>query len=143
MPTIFYVSYVALWLLLLVGGLLLLLVYRHFGLIALGTADGVQRDGLPVGEVAPALNGVASEGRTVRWETQRGRPGLPIFASPDCEPCADVLPYVNQLAAIHGQTVAVTAMVAGPWEQAAKLIERFGPTYVFGNEKWTHRGNEI
>ena len=44
MTSIFYVSYIAMWMLLLIEGFLLLLVYRHFGLAALGTIEGVQRD---------------------------------------------------------------------------------------------------
>ncbi len=34
MPTIFYVSYIALWVLLLTQGVLILLIYRHFYLLA-------------------------------------------------------------------------------------------------------------
>jgi len=45
MSPVFYVSYGALWLLVLVLGVLVLLLYRHFGMMAMGTLEGVQRDG--------------------------------------------------------------------------------------------------
>src|SRR5687768_13170676 len=111
MPTLFYVSYVALWLLLLVLGVLVFLLYRHFGLAALGTLEGVQRDGLPVGEVAPAVHGVTVEGAAVAWAPEPGRSGLLVFAAPDCAPCAAVLPAVDRVAASrNGRRLAVTAV---------------------------------
>ncbi len=58
MSTLFYVSYVALWVLLLTMGVLVLLLYRHFGMMSLGTLEGVQRDGLPIGSArAPNQRG--------------------------------------------------------------------------------------
>lgn len=56
--TAFLVSYGALWILLLVTALLVFLLYRHFGLMSLATSDAISRDGLPLGEQAPALTGV-------------------------------------------------------------------------------------
>ncbi len=126
MPTLFYVSYAALWLLVLVEGGLLLLVYRHFGLMALGTLEGVQRDGLPVGEVAPQVSVLTAEGAAVDWSPQRGRPELLLFATPDCEPCGRVLPAVARLAAAaNGRHVGVTVLVPGPRQEAARLAEQF------------------
>lgn len=132
MSTIFYVSYGALWLLLLVMGVLLLLLYRHFGMMTLGTLEGVQRDGLPIGTAAPLISGVTAQGDELVWEPRRGRPEFLVFASPNCEPCADVLPHVNRLATRNAQSLGVTAVVAGPQEVAAKLIEQqeHDPAYV-------------
>ena len=132
MSTLFYVSYAALWLLLLTIGVLLLLLYRHFGIQALGTLEGVQRDGLPIGTAAPLISGVTADGRDQTWETRPGRPELLIFASPNCEPCADVLPHVDRLAVANARTLGVTAVVAGPQEIAANLVaqQQQPPTYV-------------
>jgi hypothetical protein len=58
----FYASYAAVWLLVLVLGMLVLLLYRHFGLMSMGTVEGIQRDGLAVGEVAPPIIGSAPDG---------------------------------------------------------------------------------
>ena len=79
MSTLFYVSYAALWLLLLTMGVLVLLLYRHFGMMSLGTLEGVQRDGLPIGSVAPPISGVTAAGQDTRWEPQaRPAPAPPL-----------------------------------------------------------------
>lgn len=128
MSVIFYVSYIGLWLLVLFEGVLLLLVYRHFGLMALGTADGVNRDGLPIGEVAPTFSGVTSQGEDVAWVVRPNRPHLLLFASPDCEPCARILPYLNQLSGANVQ-IDTTVVVPGRPEAATRLVEKFASTY--------------
>ena len=128
MSTVFYVSYGALWLLVLTMGVLLLLLYRHFGMMSLGTLEGVQRDGLPVGAVAPPIGGVTAAGEDEGWEPRRGRPELLLFASPDCEPCKTVLPYVNRLAT-KGKGLGITAVVPGPRESVARLVEQYDPPY--------------
>jgi len=86
MPSIFYVSYVAMWVLLIAEGILLLLVYRQFGLAALGTAEGVERDGLAIGEVAPAIRGVTAQGVSIELVPQPGSLYLLMFVSPTCAP---------------------------------------------------------
>ncbi len=130
MSTLFYVSYAALWLLLLVIGVLLLLLYRHFGVMALGTLEGVQRDGLPVGAVAPPIGGVTATGEDRGWEPRSGRPELLLFVSPDCKPCETLLPVVNRLGATPaGRGIGITAFVPGPRESVARLVERYDPAY--------------
>lgn len=93
---IFWLSYVVLWCLVIRMAVLLLLVYRHFGLMALGTADGVQRDGLAVGDHAPTFAGITASEENKQWPDGR-RAGLLLFAAPGCEPCARVLPFVQSL----------------------------------------------
>ncbi|MGH2560296.1 MAG: TlpA family protein disulfide reductase [Thermomicrobiales bacterium] len=130
MPTIFYVSFGAMWLLLLILGVLVLLVYRHFGVMALGSLEGVQRDGLPVGERAPEVSLTTVEGMKVKWAPRPGTSELLIFAAPDCQPCAKVLPFVSRLATSanhHG--VQATAIVTGPHENVARLVEKFRPAF--------------
>ena len=127
----FDVSYVVLWVVVVVQGVLLLLVYRHFGMMTLGTMEGVQRDGLPIGEDAPALSGVTARGEDVLWEPSRARPNLVLFATPDCEPCRAVLPYVNQLAALPGSLdLEIAAIVPGPREGAERMEEEYNPRFT-------------
>lgn len=131
MSTMFYVSYVALWLLLLVIGILLLLLYRHFGVMSLGTLEGVQRDGLPVGAAAPPLGGVTASGDDAGWEPRRGAVDLLLFVSPDCGPCETLLPVVNRLAASPAaRRLGITAIVPGPRETVARLDEKYHPPYL-------------
>ena len=127
--TLFYVSYIALWLLLLTIGVLVLLLYRHFGMMSLGTLEGVQRDGLPVGSEAPPISGVTADGRDTRWEPRRGQPQLLLFAAPDCEPCAAVLPHVERLARAVDGSLGIAAIVPGPRDEVARFVQRYRPPY--------------
>src|SRR5918997_4079087 len=129
MPTLFYVSYAALWLLLLTLGVLVLLLYRHFGMMSLGTLEGVQRDGLPIGSVAPGISGVTAAGQDTGWQPQRGQPQLILFAAPDCEPCATVLPHVERLARAVNGDLGIAAVVPGPRDEVARFAERYRPSF--------------
>jgi len=126
MPTLFYISYVAMWVLLLLLGILVLLLYRHFGLVALGTVEGVQRDGLPVGEKAPAISGVTAQGETIGWAPKSGRSHLLAFVAPNCGPCARILPFINQLAAMNSH-VEIALIVSGTRDSAIELVNKFHP----------------
>jgi len=130
MSAVFWVSYGALWLLVLVMGVLLLLLYRHFGMMSLGTLEGVQRDGLPVGSEAPPIGGITAAGNDEGWEPRRGRSELLVFASPDCEPCKTVMPAVNRLATAAGDELGVTAVVPGPRESVERLVAQYDPPYL-------------
>lgn len=127
MDTLFYISYAAMWLLLLAEGILLVLIYRHFGLMALGTAEGVQRDGLPIGEVAPAVSGFTTAGERVTWAQRPEHARLLLFVAPECRPCAQVLPYVKHLsAAVHDRLeLTMLAVVAGQPHAVTQLVEKF------------------
>jgi AhpC/TSA family len=121
----FYVSYGALWVLVLGLALLVLLLYRHFGLAALGTLEGVQRDGLAVGEEAREITGVDAHGDPFVWAP--GAATFLMFAASECRPCADVLPSVNHLAGVAPTLdLDVLTIVAGAGESATQLQEKYG-----------------
>lgn len=129
MSTAFYVSYAALWLLVVIEGVLLLLVYRHFGMMTLGTIEGVQRDGIAVGEKAPQIYGVDPTGREIVWEPTTRRAALLVFASPDCEPCGAVLPVVERIArARRDPPINVMTIVPGQMDSAARTRDQYGLT---------------
>jgi methylamine dehydrogenase accessory protein MauD len=119
---VFYTTYVLLWLLVLFQGVLLLLIFRHFGHQALGTLAAVQRDGLRVGAKAPDVEGVQPSGEAVSWRPPGNRTALMLFAAPDCAPCHRVLPYVAG-AARDAPELEVVTVVPGSREDAAKLVE--------------------
>lgn len=125
MSNIFYVSYIAMWALLLIEGLLLLLVYRHFGLAALGTVEGIQRDGLPVGEHVLPFEGVTAKGESINWIPQAGRSYLLAFVSPDCGPCERIIPSLLQLATFYNR-IEVVFVVTGQRSLVTKLENKFG-----------------
>jgi thiol-disulfide isomerase/thioredoxin len=123
MSAAFYASYAALWLLLLLLTVSVFVLYRHFGLMALGTVEGVERDGLKIGEVAPALSAVTPEGGTINWNPSPERSALLFFGAPDCGPCEEVLPFVSRLA--HSLPadgdVEVVTVVIGTKENAGEF----------------------
>ncbi|MGI9253209.1 MAG: TlpA family protein disulfide reductase, partial [Thermomicrobiales bacterium] len=123
------VSYIALWVLVAVMAVLLILLYRHFGMISLGTLEGVQRDGLPVGSVAPAISGVTADGKDMGWDPKTNRNKVLLFAAPDCEPCATVMPYVNKLAR-SGANLDIAAIVPGPKIEAVRMRERYDSPFL-------------
>ena len=129
MSGILLVSYIALWVLVAVMAVLLILLYRHFGMISLGTLEGVQRDGLPVGTVAPAISGITAEGTDAGWEPKSSKYKVLLFAAPDCEPCATVMPHVNRLA-LADRNLEVAAVVPGPKAEAAMMKERYHSPFL-------------
>ena len=124
------VSYVALWVLVAVMAVLLVLLYRHFGMMSLGTLEGVQRDGLPVGSVATTISGITAEGADKRWDPKTGRYQLLLFAAPDCEPCTTVMPHVNRLGRSRDAGVDVAAIVPGPKSEAIRMVNRYDPPFT-------------
>ncbi len=120
----FYASYGALWVLTLAIAVLVLLVYRHFGLAALGSLDGVQRDGLAVGDEAREITGIDANGEPFVWA--KG-PAFLLFAASECPPCAEILPSVNRLAeAAPTLGIEVLAIVAGTGESAVLMHQKYG-----------------
>lgn len=126
MPVIFYVSYVAMWILLLIPGFLVLLIYRHFGLMAMGSVEGVQRDGLSVGERAPAISGITVQGEVINWTPQPTRRYFLAFVSPNCSPCARVLPFINQLAITSSDLKVL--LLASSKDNLHQLVEKYHPS---------------
>jgi methylamine dehydrogenase accessory protein MauD len=125
MSTLFYVSYLALWLLMLAEGALIFLLYRHFGLMALGALEGVQRDGLRVGAEAPPVSAMTAEGAAATWAPSRDRRSLLVFVAPNCGPCAAVMPAIGRLAGAGDDSLDITAIVAGAPEAAAGFARKF------------------
>lgn len=129
MTAIFYLSYGALWVLLLVQGLLLLMLYRHFGLVTLGTEEGVKRDGLAVGEFAPAFQGIDTGGEHREWDRHPHHPTLLLFVTPDCAPCAQVMPAVGALRR-HNPGLEIAAVVPGRIDALARFVDKYHPSFA-------------
>jgi thiol-disulfide isomerase/thioredoxin len=131
MPGIFVASYVALWILVVALAVLVVLMYRHFGMMSMGTLEGVQRDGLPLGTQAPSIGGITADGTDRAWEPKTGRPQLLLFAAPDCEPCATVMPIVNRMATSPaGQNLDFSAVVPGPKAEVVRMTHLYNPPYL-------------
>jgi methylamine dehydrogenase accessory protein MauD len=129
---LFYASYAAMWILLATLSVLMLLLYRHFGLMTMGTMEGVQRDGLAVGEAAPPVSLTREDGATEELAADPSRPTLVVFAATTCAPCEVVMPFVNDLghAANDGLIrLRIASIVAGPPEEAGRFVAKYAPPF--------------
>lgn len=120
--SIFMLSYVVLWLLVVGMALLLLLVYRHFGLVAMSSGAGHERDGLALGKLAPSISGVDRNNQRVDWSHTKGTHSLVVFAAPGCGPCEEIAPYLGALAAATEQkSFEVLVVATGRGEEVMAL----------------------
>lgn len=116
------------WTLLFALGFLIIVMYRQVGYLQRLKDAGSEREGLPVGEKAPAfeytrVNGQASAGTLARFEPQ-GSWSLLVFADPTCASCQDTLRALEKMAPKLEQGVRV--MVAATAEPAQiALAEAF------------------
>jgi methylamine dehydrogenase accessory protein MauD len=127
MEGIWLVSYIVLWILVLALGVLILLLYRQLGIMYLGTAEGVSRDGLPRGTRAPDFNLTDQYGNVQRLSEHRGRPVLLLFGSPHCSPCRTLLPQLHDWARSHAEVDVIWLNAASP-EESLKFVSDTGAT---------------
>jgi methylamine dehydrogenase accessory protein MauD len=90
------ISYVVLWAVVLFQGVVIFVVLRQLGQMYLGTAQGVARDGLAVGERAPDFTLPNVEGGLI--SLSGSLPLLAVFGSPSCAPCRGLIPDLNAFA---------------------------------------------
>jgi len=107
MEGIWLISFIALWIIVIGEGLLIVLLYRQLGILYLGSAEGVSRDGLPVGTAAPDFHLPDLDGQVRSLSSLRGRNVPLLFGSPHCEPCRRLLPGLQEFAAHAGRDFQV------------------------------------
>jgi len=127
MEGIWLVSYIILWILVIGLGLLVFLLYRQLGVMYLGSAEGVSRDGLTKGTPAPDFNLMDQYGNAQRLSSYRGRPVLLVFGSPSCTPCRTLLPQLEEWAADH-RDMGVIWLNAAPRDETLKYVSDMGAT---------------
>src|SRR5690348_14597750 len=125
MEGIWLFSYIVLWLLVLGLGLLVLLLYRQLGIMYLGSAEGVSRDGLERGKSAPDFSLTDQYGNPQRLANFRGKPSVLLFGSPHCSPCRILLPQMNEWAKAHPEVGVVWLNAASP-EESLKFVSDTG-----------------
>lgn len=101
MSTIWIVSSIALWVLVLVETALLLLVLRAVGKLRqqspFESYQPPELWGISLGEPAPLFSLLDQQGRLVRLEDLRGKRSLLVFIAPGCSYCPAVVEAMNQL----------------------------------------------
>ena len=124
MSALFIASYAVLWVVVLALSVMILLLYRHFGLMAMSTAEGHERDGLALGSKASALSGVDARNVQHEWTPPLGNHSLLVFASPGCEPCEQIAPFLGQLGRSSAELLNRVVVVATGRDDAALALEK-------------------
>jgi methylamine dehydrogenase accessory protein MauD len=125
MEGIWLISYILLWLVVLALIVLVLLLYRQLGIMYLGTAEGVSRDGLPRGTVAPDFNLTDQYGQPQRLGAYRGKPTALLFGSPSCGPCRLLVPQLHDWAKKHPD-ISVLWLNAATEEESLRFVSEVG-----------------
>ena len=125
MEGVWLISYIVLWILVLGLGVLVIVLYRQLGIMYLGTAEGVSRDGLPRGAQAPDFTLTDQYGEVHRLSSYRGRPVALLFGSPHCNPCRTLLPQLQQWAHAHPDVATLCLNAASP-EESLRFVSETG-----------------
>ena len=127
MEGIWLISYIVLWVIVLTLILLVILLYRQLGIMYLGSAEGVSRDGITPGSKAPDFSLTDQYGTVQRLSDYRGRPAVLLFGSPHCSPCRILLPQLHDWAKSHPE-VGVIWLNAASEEESLKMVSDTGAT---------------
>lgn len=127
MEGIWLVSYIVLWGLVLALGVLVLLLYRQLGIMYLGSAQGVSRDGLNKGTRAPDFSLADQHGQVRALHDYKGRDVALIFGSPHCSPCRILLPQLHDWARSHPDVAVLWLNAASP-EESLRFVSETGAT---------------
>src|SRR5688500_12117370 len=97
MEGIWLASYLALWFMVLLEGVLVFILFRELGVRILHTSSGAMRDGIALGDAAPRIGttaGALAPSAAQTWS-------LIVFGSSRCEPCRAIAPDLRQFALEH------------------------------------------
>jgi peroxiredoxin len=88
----------------------------------------INRDGLKAGTVAPAFSLPTLDGREIALESFRGKRVLLVFSDPQCAPCNDILPKLEQL---HRGSEELQVLLIGRGEREENLekVRTLGLTF--------------
>jgi methylamine dehydrogenase accessory protein MauD len=111
----------ALWAVVLFQGVVIFLLLRQLGLMYLGTAQGIARDGLAVGKRAPQFTAVGLSGDQITLQERLSLPLLLIFGSPTCGPCKSLVPHLNEFAAERTGELHVLFLSRGSVDDARRF----------------------
>lgn len=121
MSGVWLASYIALWAVVLFQGFIILMLLRQLGIIYLGTAQGVSRDGLAVGERAPDFAVAGLDGQSISLAGLRGLPLLLVFGSANCNPCRQLIPDLNVFARERQDELRVLFLSRGEIEETRRF----------------------
>lgn len=102
------VAVILLWIIVIVLSILVMLLYRQFGLVYLGSGQRIRLTGLAIGKHAPADQSAELDGvtRELDWSAVgAGRGTMLIFGGARCPICEELLPELNEAERLWGKLV--------------------------------------
>jgi methylamine dehydrogenase accessory protein MauD len=117
------VSYVVLWAVVLFQGVVIFVVLRQLGMMYLGTAQGVARDGIAPGQRAPDFTATGIAGDHVSLAGFRGMPLLMVFGSATCAPCRGLIPDLNAFALEKREELRALFLCRGGVDEARRFAD--------------------
>lgn len=127
MTTFIVVSYVGLWLLVIMLLLVVFAVVRQIGLLHQRIARAGARmtgDGLPIGQLAPPIDVMDMRGVAVTLGAIRGKLTMLVLVSPTCSVCSALLPAVKSIAKSERRYLEVVLLATGGDEQMHRDYQR-------------------
>lgn len=118
----FTVSYVALWVIVCLQGLVILFLVRQLGAVFLGTRGAIERDGIRVGRPMPPIEGRDAAGNLVRPLASIDRWMVLIYTAPTCGICRELLPSLDGLIRRLGPNARFMVLLEASWEVAAEYM---------------------
>jgi peroxiredoxin len=113
MNSVWFASYLALWVVVVVLSVMVILLYRQLGEMYLGTREGRSRDGLRLGARVPGFSLLNQHGATVTLPQRK--PSIIVFGSPSCGPCTKLMPeLVNFYHEVQGRIYVAFVSSADP-----------------------------
>lgn len=126
MSGIWLVSYVALWVLVILLAIVVLGLVRQLGVIylRLGPDSAVTTsEGLEINSPAPEFQSEdVISGRRVTLTDLKQRPSLLIFISPTCGPCAKLMPHVADLMRVRNSAANIVLISQSTEQETLSLI---------------------
>ena len=117
------VSYIVLWAVVLFQGVVIFVLLRQLGIIYLGTAQGVARDGIAAGQRAPDFTLPNLAGGLVSLADFRGRSLLLVFGSTSCAPCRTLVPDLNEFARTRAGEFRALFLIRGEPDAARRFVD--------------------
>lgn len=102
-------SVVLLWIVVLVLAILVILLYRQFGLVYIGSRGRIAETGLPVGAQAPTplLVEVNGQSKPWSWNGPNRVATAVVMTAPDCRVCEELIPELQSLARKWSTTLPI------------------------------------
>jgi len=123
MTSLQLISYIALWIIVVVQGVLILALARQIGLLHERFASGgarIMNMGLNIGDQAPALDEYDVNSHKVTMGTELNKRTLLMFISTGCSTCASLIPHLKSLARNEHDNTEIKVIAFGTTPEAGK-----------------------